>query len=278
MIPANYRPLEGKTAIVTGASSGIGRAIAETIGGAGATVFLAGRTESDLAATRARIEGSGSRAYTRTLDVRHLDSIKTLISDAVSETARLDILVNSAGVLYPAGIIDGSPDEWREMLDTNILAVLTTCQLAVHAMRQCGAHGQIVNISSTASQRPDSGVYGATKHAVNCISNTLRRELRDDSIRVINVLPGATATNLFRYFRAEQLNDILTRAGADISVPSGRLPHEAIDALIPATATFIVRPQDIADAVLYAILQPPELELSEMIVRPASSILSDLRS
>jgi NADP-dependent 3-hydroxy acid dehydrogenase YdfG len=86
------------------------------------------------------------------------------------------------------------------MLETNILALLVGCQAAVKAMRACGAEGFIVNISSIAAQRSNSGVYGSTKHAVNAISSTLRQELEEDTIRVVNVMPGAIATNFARNF------------------------------------------------------------------------------
>ena len=89
---------------------------------------------------------------------------------AVDDTGRLDIMVNNAGVSYPAPIVDGDPEEWRAMLETNVLALLVGCQAAIRAMRQSKAEGHIVNISSIAGHRADSGVYGATKHAVNCIA------------------------------------------------------------------------------------------------------------
>ena len=93
-------------------------------------------------------------------------------------------MVNNAGLEYPASIIEGDPEEWRTMLETNILALLVGCQAAVKAMRACGAEGQIVNISSVSAQRNNSGVYGSTKHAVNVISASLRDELEGDTIRV----------------------------------------------------------------------------------------------
>jgi NADP-dependent 3-hydroxy acid dehydrogenase YdfG len=100
---------------------------------------------------------------------------------------------------YPGSIVDADPEHWREMLKTNIIALLAGCQAAIRAMRKCRAQGHIVNISSSAALRPDSGIHGATKHAVNCISNT-GRELEEDSIRIVNIVPGAIATNFGRYF------------------------------------------------------------------------------
>ena len=175
-------PLAGKTAIVTGASSGIGRAIAEKLGAAGAHVFLAGRTPSAMEESRARIEKSGGRATVVAGDVRQPSHVQELVDRAMRDTGRLDVMVNNAGVSYPRPIVDGDPEEWRTMLETNVLALLVGCQAAVRAMRKCGAEGHVVNISSIAAQRADSGVYGSTKHAVNCISSTLRRELADPSM------------------------------------------------------------------------------------------------
>lgn len=147
--------LSGKTAIVTGASSGIGRAIAETLGGAGAHVYLAGRTASAMEASKGRIEGAGGKATPVVVDVRQPANIKALVDRAAAETGRLDIMVNNAGVSHPAPIVGGDPEQWREMLEVNILALLTGCQAAVLAMRKTGTAGHVVNISSVAASRPE---------------------------------------------------------------------------------------------------------------------------
>src|SRR5262245_17917328 len=110
--------LTGKTAVVTGASSGIGRAIAETLGGAGAHVYLAGRTEAAMDASRGRIEAAGGRATVVVLDVRDVAQVRGLVERAARETGRLDVMVNNAGLSYPAPIIEGDPEEWRAMLET----------------------------------------------------------------------------------------------------------------------------------------------------------------
>ena len=197
--------LKGKTAIVTGASSGIGRAIGETLGAAGAHVFLASRSDAPLQESKKKIVEAGGQASTAVLDVRDVEQVQAVIADALQETGRLDIMVNNAGLSYPTPILDADPEEWRTMFDTNVIALLAGCQAAVKAMRKCGAEGHIVNISSIAAQRADSGVYGATKHAVNCISATLRKELEEDSIRVVNVMPGAIVTNFARNSHPEFL-------------------------------------------------------------------------
>jgi NADP-dependent 3-hydroxy acid dehydrogenase YdfG len=116
--------LTGKVAVVTGASSGIGRAIAERLGAAGAHVYLAGRTESPMQASKERIESNGGRATIATGDLRDLAKVQALVEQAARETGRLDIMVNNAGVSLPAPIIDADPEGWREMLELNILALL----------------------------------------------------------------------------------------------------------------------------------------------------------
>src|SRR5262245_5772039 len=129
------RPLAGKTAIVTGASSGIGRAIAETLGEAGATTYLAGRTTSAMDESKVRIERAAGRAVVVSMDVREPKHVQDLVARAVRETGRLDVMVNNAGLSYPTPIVDGDPDEWRSMLETNVLGLLVGCQAAVRAMR-----------------------------------------------------------------------------------------------------------------------------------------------
>jgi len=183
--------LKGRTAIVTGASSGIGRAIAIRLGEAGAHVFLAGRTESALKEGVQAVEKAGGRGTAVAFDARDVKQVQQLVDKAVKATGRLDIMVNNAGLEFPSSITDGDPERWREMLEVNVLALLVGSQAAVRAMRTCGASGHIVNISSTAGRSEASGVYGSTKWAVNSIATTLREELENDKIRVVNIMPGA---------------------------------------------------------------------------------------
>lgn len=159
------------------------------------------------------------------------------------------------------------------MLETNVLALLVGCQAAIRAMRACGAEGHVVNVSSIAALRPDSGVYGATKHAVNCISATLRRELEEDDIRVVNVMPGAIATNFARNFDPQIVRGIVGASGVDVEVKRGeRLPDEALDGLPPSMRQILGRPEDVADAVLYAVTQPIHVNVAEIVVRPPKQL------
>jgi NADP-dependent 3-hydroxy acid dehydrogenase YdfG len=265
--------LSGKTAIVTGASSGIGRAIAERLGAAGAHVYLTGRQLQPMEESKKEIERQGGRATPVVMDVRQPKEIESLVERALAETKRLDVMVNNAGVSYPAPILDGDPEEWRAMLETNILGLLVGCKAAVRAMRQCGAAGHVVNISSGLAQRPDPGVYGSTKHAVNAISATLRRELENDSIRVVNVMPGVIATNFGRNFDPKVLAGIISASGLKVDVKQGeKLPDEVLEKAQPLLKQLLASPEDVADAVLYAITVPSHVVIADISVRPPKSL------
>jgi NADP-dependent 3-hydroxy acid dehydrogenase YdfG len=261
--------LSGKTAVVTGASSGIGRAIAEKLGSEGAHVYLSGRTIEAMEASKAKIEASGGKATAVVVEMRDPAQVQGLVEQAASETGRLDIMVNNAGVSHPAKITEGNPEQWREMFETNVIGLLTGCNAAVKAMRACKAEGHIVNISSIAALRNDSGVYGSTKHAVNCISNTLRGELEGDTIRVVTIMPGAIATNFARNFEPAVVAGFVKGAGLDIEVKQGeRLPDEVFERIGPAMKQMLGSPDDIAEAVLYAVSQPIHVNVAEVVVRP----------
>jgi NADP-dependent 3-hydroxy acid dehydrogenase YdfG len=267
------RSLAGKTAIVTGASSGIGRAIAETLGGAGAHVFLAGRSAEPMEESKKKIETAGGRATAAVVDVRDPKQVDALVERAVRETGRLDVMVNNAGLSYPAPIVDGDPDEWRAMLETNLLGLLAGCRAAVRAMRKGGQPGHVVNISSIAAQRPDSGVYGATKHAVNCISASLRGELENDPIRVVNVMPGAIATNFGRNFDPKVIAGIVGAAGMKLDLKKGdKLPDEVLEKAQPLLKQLLGSAEDVADAVLYAVTLPPHVNIADIVVRPPKQL------
>ena len=261
--------LGGKTAVVTGASSGIGRAIAEKLGSAGAHVYLAGRTPDAMEASKARIEDNSGKATPVVANVRDVAQVMDLVDRAANETGRLDIMVNNAGVSHPSLIIEANPEGWREMLETNILGLLAGCQAAVRAMRRTGTQGHIVNISSVAATLPDSGVYGATKHAVNCISNTLRAELEGDPIRVVIIMPGAIATNFGRNFDPAVVAPFVRASGVEVEIKRGeRLPDAVFEKMPDALRKSLGSPVDVASAVLYAVTQPIDVNVAQIIVRP----------
>ena len=261
--------LKGKTAIVTGASSGIGRATAELLGKHGVHVYLVGRTQSALEEVNNSIAQAGGTASVAQIDINERGRIAALVQQALDETQRLDIMVNNAGLEYPGSIIDGEMDKWREMVDTNILALLAGCQAGVKAMRSCGAQGHIINVSSVSAQRPNSGVYGATKHAVNVISSSLRDELENDDIRITNVMPGATSTNFARNFPPAFAEQFISAAGLDIPFTPGQpLPAETLNTLANNLKPMLCNPIDVANAVIYAVSQPINVNIAEIVVRP----------
>ena len=261
--------LSGRTAIVTGASSGIGRAIAERMGAAGAHVILSGRTADAMADSAARITDAGGRATVVVGDVREPSAIDELVATALAADGHLDIFVNNAGVSFLGGVLDGTVDEWREMFDINVLSLLVGTTAAVAAMREVGNRGHIVNVSSVAALRPDSGVYGATKHAVNVITNSLREELLDDPIQVVSIMPGLVATNIGRNADPELLAGIVAMSGIEVEiVPGERLPDDVLEAAQAVLADIMITPDDVADAVLYAVTQPAHVHIPEIAIRP----------
>jgi NADP-dependent 3-hydroxy acid dehydrogenase YdfG len=226
-----------------------------------------------MAESVSRIEAAGGSAEAHVVDVRRVDEMRGFVAHATESTGRLDVMVNNAGLSHPDAILEESdPEHWRVMLETNVFALLVGSQAAVQAMRACGAEGHLVNISSVAALRSDSGVYGATKHAVNCITNSLRRELMEEPIKVLTVMPGAIATNFARNFDSTVLQGLVSVAGDDIpavEITKGeRLPDEVLAGAQEALPGHLLTPEDVADAVLWAVTRPANVHLSEIVVRP----------
>ena len=259
----------GKTAVVTGASSGIGQAVALRLGEAGAHVFAAGRRAEALAGTVKAVAGAGGAATPVAADLRDPGAVEGLVDRAMTDTGRLDVMVNNAGVSFRGPLADGDPEAWREMLEVNVLALAVGSRAAVRAMRACGAQGHIVNISSSASRLEAPGFYGATKTAVNAITASLRQELQNDTIRVVTVIPGTTATNLARN-QPDLLRGLAAMLGEETEPPSGGLfSPETLDRAAAAAGPVLASADDVARAVLFAVTQPIELSISEITVQPA---------
>jgi NADP-dependent 3-hydroxy acid dehydrogenase YdfG len=266
--------LEGKTAVVTGASSGIGAGIAARLGAMRAYVHLVGRTVEPMNATKAAIERAGGKAEIVLLDVRDSAALVAVIDRAADDTGRLDVMVNNAGVSYPGPVLTGVLDQWREMIDVNLVATLVGTQTAVRAMRRCRSGGHVINISSTDASVSESGVYGATKIAVNHITRTVRRELEDDDIRISAISPGPVATNVVRNFDPAVLSGLVALSGVEAEVEAGsRLPDDILARAQVELAQLVATPDDIAEAVVYVLRQPRRLNVAELVVRPAKTLV-----
>jgi NADP-dependent 3-hydroxy acid dehydrogenase YdfG len=267
------RALNGKTAIVTGASSGIGGAIARALAGEGAEVYAAGRTEASLKDLVGEIARAGGKAHAAVIDVRDPAAINGLVERAVKESGRLNIMVNNAGLSYPGAIADGKYEHWREMFETNVLALLAGAQAAIKAMRKGKFEGHIVNISSIGGRREGAGVYGATKAAVNMIGDTLRVELENDLIRVVQIMPGAVLTNFGRNYPPQVVEGLMKSLGETATLDaSGKFSDEAIERVQAKAAQLFAHADDVARAVVFAVTQPVTLNIYEMIVRPQRSL------
>jgi NADP-dependent 3-hydroxy acid dehydrogenase YdfG len=212
---------------------------------------------------------AGSKADAVAADLRDPAAVEGLVDRAVADTGRLDVMVNNAAVSYLGSVTQGDPRAWREMLEINVLALAVGSRAAIAAMRACGAHGFIVNVSSSSARHEAPGFYGATKTAVNAISASLRQELEGDAIRVVNVIPGLTATNLGRQ-RPELLRGLGALLGEDITPgPDGLLPQAVLDRAAAAGGPVLAGADDVARAVLFAITQPSDLNVAEISVQPA---------
>ena len=240
--------LDGKVAVVTGASSGIGEATAEALAAEGAAVVVAARREDRLADLAERIRGGGGRVLAAVCDVTDESQAHGLIRQAVEEFGRVDILVNNAGVMLLSSVGKGLSEEWRRMFDVNVLGLLYTTDAAIETMKnQDGGH--LVNISSLAGRkvtRDSSGVYAGSKHAVGAISEGLRQELLQDDIRVTIIEPGAVETELPDHITDEDARESL----------GGLLDLE------------IMQAEDVANAIVYAVTQPPRVSVNEILLRP----------
>jgi NADP-dependent 3-hydroxy acid dehydrogenase YdfG len=269
--------LDGKVAVITGGSSGIGRATALALTSEGAAVAIGGRKSSALDEVKAAVEAQGRRCLSQVMDVRDEKQVAAFIDGAVKQFGRLDIMVNNAGLSYPGTITDGKVEEWREVLETNILALLIGCREAVRAMKQSGG-GHIVNISSVAARStgPSGQVYSATKHAVNAISDGLRQEVQPFGICVTTVMPGGTLTNFARNFPQEALEAAARALGVDPEAEGVRrgeyLPQAGIERVLREHPGVLLSADDIAHAVLYAVTQPASVHVNEVLVRPSRGL------
>src|ERR671919_139481 len=242
------QPLAGKVAAITGASSGIGEATALALSAAGAAMALGARRRDRLEALADRLEGPSS---VHEVDVTDEAQARGFVEDAYREHGGLHVLVNNAGVML-LGPVDGAPtEEWRRMLEVNIWGLLICTHAALPLIARSGG-GDIVNVSSVAGRRADAGaaVYNMTKFGVHAFSEALRQEALHQGIRVTTVAPGFVDTEL----QGHNTNPVVRRA-------MERAREEIGD---------VLSPEDIADAIAYAVSRAPHVCLNEVVVRPTA--------
>jgi 3-oxoacyl-[acyl-carrier protein] reductase len=188
--------LQGKVALVTGGSRGIGRAIARALVAEGAKVVVTGRNEAQLTAACRDIESAGpGKVETVPADVRNYADMERAVAAAVTRFGGLDFLINNAGIGTFADVAEMTPAQWAEVIDTNLTGVFNACHAALPQLRKRDG-GFIINISSLAGKNAFAGgaAYCASKAGLNAFSEALMQEVRYDNIRVSYVMPGSVAT------------------------------------------------------------------------------------
>jgi NADP-dependent 3-hydroxy acid dehydrogenase YdfG len=240
--------IEGKVVAITGASSGIGEATALLLAERGAKIVLGARGLDRLEALAARITDAGGDAVHASTDMRRREDVAGLVGLACERHGRLDVLVSNAGIGPIAPLDDLNVEDWEDMIDINIKGVLYGIAAALPVFRRQG-FGHFVNTASTAAHRivPNMAVYAGTKFAVRAISEGLRQEA-GDKLRVTVVSPGFTRTNF-----------------AD-SMTNPELKAQTIASM----DRFAMPPAAIARAIAFAIEQPADVDVGEVIVRPTS--------
>ena len=245
--------LTGTTALVTGASSGIGEATAEQLAAAGANVAVVARRRDRLEALAERLRGQGAQAEVIEADITDQSQAEGAVKRTVETFGRLDILVNNAGVMLLGPAHDAPLDEWQRMVDLNVLGLLYCSHAALphllaaaeDADRRCA---DIVNVSSVAGRvtRAGSAVYNLTKHGVGAFSEALRQEVTGRHVRVGIVEPGAVDTELPDHMRAEILEQLEKRfSGVEL-----------------------LRSADIGGAITYMVTRPWHMSINEILIRP----------
>ncbi|MCG6138497.1 MAG: SDR family oxidoreductase [Nostoc sp. LLA-1] len=237
--------IENKVVIITGASSGLGEATAKRLATSGAKLMLAARREDRLKELVAAIDKSGGTAIYRVTDVVDRAQVEALAKETLSTYGRIDVLINNAGLMPLSPLDQVKVEEWDRMIDVNIKGVLYGIAAVLPIMRQQKS-GHVINLSSVAGHKVFAGsaVYCATKYAVRAISEGLRLESNGE-IRSTNISPGAVATEL-----------TTTISDEDTAARMNEVYTIAIDA------------DAIARAIAYAIEQPDDVDVNEIIIRP----------
>lgn len=243
----------GRVALVTGASAGIGRAVALRLAAAGLRVALTARRGDRIEALAAQITAAGGEALAVAADARDEAALLAVFDAVRKRWGGVDVMVNNAGLGRDASLCEGATDGWREMLDVNVLALAICTREAVADMRRRGGDGQVIHIASMASHRVPpggGGFYAATKYAVRALTEGLRQELRElgSDIRVSAISPGMVET---------EFAEAMWGPGASAEA-YGRFP--------------CLQPDDIADAVLFVLARPPHAQIHDVLLRPTRQV------
>lgn len=257
---AASRFFAGKAAIVTGASSGFGRLIARTLGAHGMELWITGRRQAELEKTAASI--TGAPVHCAAFDLATPGALADLVTRVGREHPHLYALVNNAGLMHPEPIAEGNAAHWRAMFDVNVVAPADGCRAAIAVMRAHGRPGHLVNFSSIAARTDAGRMYGASKLALELVGRSLREELEMDDIRVTTLVPGGFGgTELGREITPGPLQALMKNAAAKNCALDG-----------PNVARALADPQHVANTVLWVLQQPPDVNISEVVVRPPVSI------
>jgi clavulanate-9-aldehyde reducatase len=241
--------LEGRKAVVTGASSGIGEATVEALAREGAAVAAGARRRDRLETLAERVGAEGGTVHLQEVDITDESAARSFIDESAAAMGGLDILVNNAGVMLLGPVAGADIEHWQRMINVNLLGLLYCTHAALPIMGE-GGSGHIVNVSSVAGRQATLGaaVYNMTKFGVVAFSEALRQEALHANVRVTCIEPGFVATEL----QGHNENPIVVEATEKM--------RDEIGDVLEAT--------DIADAIVYALSQPPRVAINEMLVRP----------
>ncbi|MBO6200668.1 MAG: SDR family oxidoreductase [Chryseobacterium sp.] len=239
--------LKGKVVAVTGASAGIGKAIAIKLAENGVKVVLGARNIEQLQSIVDDIKNNSGDAIFVKTDVSKKEDLIHFVSAAVEKYGTLDVIINNAGIAQLSRIDELDVDGWDQMIDINIKGVLYGMAAAIPVFKQQQS-GHIVNIISTSGIKivPTQGIYAGTKNAVRTIAEAFRQE-SDGNIRITGISPGVVKTDFANHIKNESMKTVIQQ----------NMEHLAIN------------PESIADAVIYAISQPKEVEIGDIVIRPA---------
>lgn len=244
--------LDGQVAIVTGASSGIGEATAESLASRGASVVLAARRRDELDDLAAQIEDEDGEARAIPTDTTDDEDIDNLVDATIDEYGRIDILVNNAGLMPFTHIADADRERLRTTIDVNLTGLITLTHAVVPTMlEQDGGH--VVNLSSVVGRflQANSSHYNAAKAGVKMFGDSLRLDVASEGIRVATIEPGAVSTELLEHIPDEEI-----KAGVE----------EHVGSMQP------LQPDDIARTITYVVTEPEHVDINEVLIRPTDQV------